>query len=148
MPICFSKRKHIVAYSMYFLTYWGRDKRTNIWQTTFSSTFPLMKMLGFRLIFHWSLFLTVDNKSGLVQVRAWRFLMEDWKLPTLQWSHNERDGVSTVCLTVSSDANQGQYQSSASLVFVRGIHRWPVNSPHKGPITRKMFPFDDVIIIL
>ena len=29
---------------------------------------------------------------------------------------------------------------------MRGIHRWPVNSPHKGPVTRKMFPFDDVIM--
>ena len=39
-----------------------------------------------------------------------------------------------------------KHQSSASLVFVRGIHRWPVNSPHKAPVTRKMFPFDDVIV--
>ena len=38
-------------------------------------------------------------------------------------------------------------QSSASLVFVRGIRRWPVNSPHKGPVTRKMFTFADVIMI-
>ena len=37
-------------------------------------------------------------------------------------------------------------QSSVPLVFVRGIHRWPVNSPHKGPVTPKVFPFDDVII--
>ena len=29
---------------------------------------------------------------------------------------------------------------------MRGIHRWPVNSPHKGPVARKIFPFDDVII--
>ena len=29
---------------------------------------------------------------------------------------------------------------------MRGIHRWPVNSPHKGPVTRKMFPSDDVIM--
>ena len=29
---------------------------------------------------------------------------------------------------------------------MRGIHRWPVNSPHKGPVTRKMFPFDYVIM--
>ena len=35
----------------------------------------------------------------------------------------------------------------ASLSFVRGINRWPVNSPHKRPVTRKMFPFDDVIIL-
>ena len=33
-----------------------------------------------------------------------------------------------------------------SLAFVRGIHRWPVNSPHKWSVTRKMFPFDPVIM--
>ena len=48
--------------------------------------------------------------------------------------------------TVYSDADQGKHQSSASLAFVWGIHRWPVNSPHKWPVTRKMFPFDDVIM--
>ena len=36
--------------------------------------------------------------------------------------------------------------SGASRAFVRGIHRWSVNSPHKGSVTRKMFPFDDVIM--
>ena len=55
-------------------------------------------------------------------------------------------GVSIVYSTVCSGASQRNHQSSASLVFVRGIHRWPVNSPHKGPVTRKMFPFDDVIM--
>ena len=48
--------------------------------------------------------------------------------------------------TVYSGADQSKHQSSASLVFVRAIHRGPVNSPHKGPVTRKMFPFDDVIM--
>ena len=38
------------------------------------------------------------------------------------------------------------HQSSASLAFVRGIHRSPVNSPHNWPVTRKMFPFHDVIM--
>ena len=47
---------------------------------------------------------------------------------------------------VYSDADQRKYQSSASLAFVRGIHRGPVNSPHKWSVTRKMFPFDDVIM--
>ena len=54
--------------------------------------------------------------------------------------------LTVVYSIVYSDANQRKHQSSASLAFVRGIHRWPVNSPHKGPVTRKMFPFDDVII--
>ena len=49
--------------------------------------------------------------------------------------------------TIYSGADHRRHQSSASLAFVRGIHRWPVNSPHKGPVARKMFPFDDVIII-
>ena len=47
---------------------------------------------------------------------------------------------------VYSDADQRKHQSSASLAFVRRIHRGPVNSPHKWPVTRKMFPFDDVIV--
>ena len=47
---------------------------------------------------------------------------------------------------VHSGGYQRKHQSSASLAFVRGIHRRPVNSPRKGPVTRKMFPFDDVIM--
>ena len=45
-----------------------------------------------------------------------------------------------------SGADQRTFQGSASLAFVRGIHRWPVNSPHKWPVTRDMIPFDDVIM--
>ena len=55
-------------------------------------------------------------------------------------------GVSIVCWSVGSGADQRKHQSYASLAFVRGIHRWPVNSPHKGLVTQKTFPFDDVIV--
>ena len=48
--------------------------------------------------------------------------------------------------TIYTDVDQRKHQSSASLAFVWGIHRGPVNSPHKWPVTRKMFPFDDVIM--
>ena len=54
--------------------------------------------------------------------------------------------LAIVYSTVYSEADQRKHQSSASLAFVRGIHRAPVNSPHKWPVTRKMFPFDDVIM--
>ena len=57
-------------------------------------------------------------------------------------------GVATVCSNVCSGADQRKHQSSASLAFVRGIHRWQVNSPLKGPVTRNMFPFDDDIMLL
>ena len=47
---------------------------------------------------------------------------------------------------VYSSANQTKQQSSASLAFVGGIHRFTVNSPKKEPVTRKISLFDDVIM--
>ena len=49
--------------------------------------------------------------------------------------------------TVYSGIDQRKHQSSASLAFVWGIHRWPMNSPHKWLVIRKMFPFDHVIMM-
>ena len=55
--------------------------------------------------------------------------------------------VSIVHLIIRSGADQRKHQSSALVAFVRGIHRVSVNSPHKGPVTRKILLFDDVIIL-
>ena len=85
--------------------------------------------------------------------RPLRDSQRDSNANSLHWRHNEHDDVSNHqphdCLaysTVYSGADQRKHQSSASLAFVPGIHRWPMNSPHKGPVTRIMFPFDDVIM--
>ena len=51
--------------------------------------------------------------------------------------------LTIVCSVVYSDADQRKHQRSASLAFVRGIHRWP----HKGPVKQKKVPFDDVITV-
>ena len=68
---------------------------------------------------------------------------------SLQWRNNGHDGVSNHqphdCLL--KRLFKRKCQSSASLAFVRGIHEWPVNSTHKRPVTRKMFPFDDIIML-
>ena len=67
-------------------------------------------------------------------------------LISLHWRHNDDDGVTSLTVvysTVYSDADQRKYQSSTSLAFVRRIHR----GPHKWSVTRKMFPFDDVIMM-
>ena len=56
--------------------------------------------------------------------------------------------LTIVYSTVYSDADQRKHQSSASLAFVRGNHRGPVNSPHKWQVSRKMSPFEDVIMSL
>ena len=55
--------------------------------------------------------------------------------------------LTIVYSTVYSDADQRKHQRSASLTFVQWIRWWPVNSLHKGPVTQKMFPFDDVIML-
>ena len=59
---------------------------------------------------------------------------------------SQKTTLMIVYSTVYSGADQGKQQSSALLAFVRAIHRGPVNSPHKGPVTQNMFPFDDVIM--
>ena len=53
--------------------------------------------------------------------------------------------LAIVYSTVYSCQDQRKHKNSASLVLVRGIHLWKVNSPHQWPVTREMFSFDDVI---
>ena len=57
-------------------------------------------------------------------------------------------GISDVCSAICSGADQRNHQSPMWLAFVKGIHRWPVDSPQKGPVTWKMFPLDDVIMTI
>ena len=90
---------------------------------------------------------------------TWRLMrvMEPYSTPTfkviltLPWRHNDRGGVSNhqlhdFLLKRFSGSDQRKHQSSASLAFVWGIHRWLVNSPHKWLVTREMFPFDGVVM--
>ena len=71
----------------------------------------------------------------------------------LRWRHNGHDGVSNRqphhCLLNRLFGCRSKKTSKLHVtgLCVRGIHRWPVNSPHKWLVTqRKMFPFDDVIM--
>ena len=91
------------------------------------------------------------------EFRVWLFnvIYETHRIQSIHYSDvimsviaSQITGVSIVCSTVCWGADQRKHQSSASLAFVRGIHRWPVDSRHKGPVTRKTFPFDDVFILL
>ena len=79
-----------------------------------------------------------------------------WNYPQMNVTHyddvimtmlaSQITSLTVVYSIVHSGVNQRKHQSSASLAFVREIHRGPVNFPHKWPVTRKMFPFDDVIM--
>ena len=103
------------------------------------SLFILTVKLSIRIGLVYKQIHTLATNYRQFQVLSW----------TLQWRHDECDGVSNhrrfgCLLNRFTGADQRKNQSSASLAFVTGIHRWPVDYPHKGPITRKRFPFDDV----
>ena len=72
-------------------------------------------------------------------------------LRTLPWRHNGRDSVSNHqphdCLLNRLFRRRTKKTPKLRVTgLCAGIHRGPVNSPDKWPVTRKMFPFDDVIM--
>ena len=77
-----------------------------------------------------------------IRIKIWRFHHSDVMRGAMA---SQITSLTNVYSTVIR-AQIRTHQSSASLAFVRGIHWWPVNSPHKRPVIRKMFPFDDVIM--
>ena len=106
------------------------------------------------VVLSWDIVNSRNHVIGSLNCRiAWKF---DWAFGSCLSMHyndvimsaiaSQITSLAIVYSTVYSGTDQIKHQSSASLAFVRGIHRWPVNSPHKGPVTPKMFPFDDVII--
>ena len=84
----------------------------------------------------WSFYMTVLLSADAAV--AWHY-----------WRHHEHYGVSNHwrldCFSnVCAGIDQIRDQSSASLAFVWRNHRPPVDSPHNGPVLRKIFPFGDV----
>ena len=104
----------------------------------------------------WSFSLIYVEKSSMsTLIPQWLFvfgIIEGQDGVSVVWHYNDvkmwsmASQITIVYSTVYSGADQRKHQSTASLAFVREIHRRPVNSPHKGPVTRKMFPFDYVIM--
>ena len=106
--------------------------------------------------YHWwfsNLKMTRQLGQWLVEFRDLRLTLKERNLMNCHYADvimiemaSQITSLTVVYSIINSGADQSKHQSSASLAFVRGFHRWPVNSPHKGPVTRKMFPFDDVIM--
>ena len=89
-----------------------------------------------------------EKRSGIHSCNDWDRTYMRTEHTSLQWHHNEHDGVPDYRrLDFTQPFVQVQIKANiTSLAFVRGIHRGPVNSPHKEPITRKMFLFGDAIM--
>ena len=104
-----------------------------------------------RGIHRWSVdFLTKCRWCGTLMIfvlPAWTsFWIKHYNDVIMEAMASRITSLTIVYSIVYSDADQRKHQSSATLAFVWGIHRGSVNSPHKWPVTRKMFPFDDVIM--
>ena len=97
------------------------------------------------LVIGWS-----EYRLGLHQLQwilGWRAPWEHYGDVIMGEIASQITSLAIVYSAFYSGADQKKHQSPASLAFVRGIHRGPVNSPHKWPVARKMFPFDDVIML-
>ena len=97
-------------------------------------------------------------RDGLIDTKTLYIYADHWYYTNAVQCHHgdvimtgmasQISGVSIVFSAVCSGTDQRKHHSSASVAFVRGIHRGPVISPRTRPVTRKMFPFDDVIMYL
>ena len=129
----------------------------NVWDRCLINV-DLILLLEWNLILDISIVVAIVFRRGVKgSLCLWPQLMRDGVWFSLLGQFHNSDvmistiasqitAVSIICSFVCSGAGQRKPQSSTSLAFVRGNHQWPVDSPHKGPVTRKMFPFHDGIM--
>ena len=94
----------------------------------------------------WAHSLFDRKKVGIYMCDLARSIFNQYSGVIMGTMASEIISLTVVYSTVYSGADQRKHKSSATLVFVGAVHRWPVNSPHKRPVTRKMFRFGEVII--
>ena len=90
-------------------------------------------------------------EEGVLQMLAFQVSIKKKVLVSLRWRHNEHDGVSNHqphgCLLNRLFRPISKKTSKLCVTgLCVGSSPGPVNSPHKGPVTQKMFPFNDVIM--
>ena len=133
---------------MYWTLRWRHNERDGV-----SNNHIYLAKSQSRGIVYWTLRWRHNDRDGvsndhiyLVNLEAAGLCIEYYGDVIMTAMASQITSVSIVSSAVCPGVNQRKHQSSASVAFVRGIHRWPVNSPHKGPVKRKIFPFDDVIM--
>ena len=105
--------------------------------------------------FGFGLFQSPSNLTGTSAAGRYigcfcEYLWENWPRPYTDVIMGAMASQITSLTIVNSTVYTGadkKNQSSASLAFCAGIHRSPVNSPHKWPVTGKIFSFEDIIML-
>ena len=133
----------ITSFTVPLYCYTGSSLRKQVKSTCHISIFVFSECIGFATLFRQA------RLPSALLFSFWFWLNLSIGCSITMTSCNGHDGVSNhqphYCLLNSLFGRRSK-KSSASLAFVRGIHRAPVNSPHKYSVTRKMFPFGDVIM--
>ena len=136
-----------VYWLMYMFICWCKDSilhipwnKIRIFTSCFISSSPYVDDNHCQKIYK------IKVKQSFVD-RTWEVLYTHYSDTILIAMASQITGISIVYWTPCSGKYERKYQRSISLAFMRGIHRWPVNSLNKRPVMRKMFPFDDVIMI-
>ena len=134
----------VLSYCAYRKRYWYREmdmtaSHANDFRITGSSW---GESTGDRLI--------PINERTCSNGQLWCFVLWTWTI-TLRWRHNDHNCVSNHqprgCLLNRLFRRRSKKTSKLRVTgLCVGNSPGPVNSPHKGPVTRKMFPFDDVIM--
>ena len=94
----------------------------------------------------------LEESTLLMEMNPDNFSSDIWLRFTLRWRHNDHDSVSNhqphSCLLNRLFRRRSKETSKLSVTGLCAANSpGPVNSPHKGPVARKMFPFDDVIML-
>ena len=101
----------------------------------------LFKLSNLWKVLVWKIFFACECEGGVLcshlpgTAISSRMILSDVIMSVMA---SQVTGVSIVCSTVCSGADQRKHQNFASLARVRRIHGWPLDSPYKGPVTRKM----------
>ena len=105
-----------------------------------------LKLFGYDLTASWK-----NDMNVMIDSDSWIWYFKQKHIGhhndvTMGTMASQITSLTIVYSTVYSGAHQRKHQSSASLAFLWGIHRGPVNSPHQWLVTRERFPFGDVIM--
>ena len=108
-----------------------------------SHTWYILKLNMAPIMHYLTIHMVCQHKAqSALQMCIWSKIVKHYSDVIMSAMASQITSLTIVYPTVYSSEDQRKHQSCAPLALVRGIQRRPVNSPHRGPVTRKMFPFD------
>ena len=115
--------------------HWDRNEIAAISQTTFSNAFSWIENAWFLFLrFHLNLFLKFENLY-------WDYCSApNRRHANISTNGRELSLLTHICVNHPQWVEAKTQETRVLMPFVTEIHRWRVDSPHKGPVIWKVFP--------